>query len=82
MRRLWPRAVNAALRTYKATLSPLFGPVCRFAPSCSEYAAQALVEHGPVRGSWLAARRICRCRPFGGSGFDPVPPGRGRFRCV
>ncbi|OYW26907.1 MAG: hypothetical protein B7Z44_14220 [Caulobacter sp. 12-67-6] len=43
-------------------------------PSCSEYAAQALKDHGPAKGSWLALRRICRCNPFGGSGFDPPPP--------
>ncbi len=73
---LWPRAVNAALRTWKATLSPLLGPACRFSPTCSEYAAQALVEHGPLSGGWLTARRLCRCRPGGGSGYDPVPPRR------
>lgn len=73
---LYERTVRGALRAYKLTLSPLIGRQCRFAPSCSEYAAQVLIEHGPGRGSVLAARRLCRCNPFGGSGFDPPPPGR------
>jgi uncharacterized protein len=47
---------------------------CRFSPSCSEYAAEALVEHGAARGTWLAARRLGRCHPWGGHGWDPVPP--------
>lgn len=46
---------------------------CRFEPSCSTYAAEAIAGHGPIRGSWLAVRRLARCRPFGGSGWDPVP---------
>lgn len=70
------RCVTGALRAYKLTLSPLIGPSCRFAPTCSEYAAQALIAHGPLRGSLLAARRVCRCNPWGGSGYDPVPPPR------
>lgn len=79
MRGLWPRAVKSALWLYKATLSPLFGQACRFSPSCSVYAAEALIVHGPFRGGAMAARRVCRCRPLGGSGYDPVPP---RFECV
>jgi len=71
---LYERGVRLGLSAYKATLSPLIGPRCRYAPTCSEYAAQALVTHGPVRGGWLAARRVCRCHPWGGSGYDPVPP--------
>jgi putative membrane protein insertion efficiency factor len=67
------RSVRSALRAYKLTISPLIGPGCRFAPTCSEYAATSLIEHGPWRGSWLAARRVCRCHPWGGSGYDPVP---------
>jgi putative membrane protein insertion efficiency factor len=65
-----------AISAYKALLSPLFTGACRFHPSCSTYAASAVREHGVVRGSWLAARRLARCHPFGGSGFDPVPPRR------
>ena len=70
---LYRRLILAALRAYKLTLSPLIGTQCRFAPSCSEYAAEALIAHGPARGGWLAARRVCRCNPWGGSGYDPVP---------
>lgn len=63
----------ACLRAYKFFISPLFGVACRFAPTCSDYAHEAVMTHGALKGSWLAARRICRCHPFGGSGFDPVP---------
>jgi len=71
---LYERSVRGALRAYKLTLSPLIGQQCRFAPTCSEYAAEAMIKHGPWRGSWMAARRVCRCNPWGGSGYDPVPP--------
>jgi len=74
--KLYERTVRAALRAYKLTLSPLIGRQCRFAPSCSEYATEVLVTHGPLRGGWLAARRLCRCNPWGGSGYDPPPPPR------
>ncbi len=70
------RSVRLAHRAYKLALSPWIGRACRFHPTCSDYAAEALVLHGPVRGSWLAARRLCRCHPFGGAGYDPVPPRR------
>ena len=68
------RIVLGLLRGYKILISPLFTGACRFQPSCSDYAAEALILHGPVRGGWLAARRLCRCHPWGGSGYDPVPP--------
>jgi len=68
--------VMGALRAYKLTLSPLIGRQCRFLPTCSEYAAGALISHGPLRGSLLAAGRLCRCHPWGGSGYDPPPPRR------
>lgn len=71
---LYPQAVRAGLRAYKLTLSPLIGQGCRFRPTCSEYAAEALIAHGPARGTALAAKRVCRCHPWGGSGYDPVPP--------
>lgn len=61
------------LRAYKALLSPFFTGACRFHPSCSSYAAEALTSHGLIGGSALALRRLARCHPFGGSGFDPVP---------
>jgi len=74
---LYERSVRALHRAYKLTLSPWIGRSCRFEPTCSDYARDALILHGPARGSWLAARRLCRCQPFGGSGFDPVPPRSG-----
>ena len=61
------------VRAWQLLLSPLLGPSCRFHPSCSAYASEALVRHGAARGSWLAARRIARCHPFHVGGFDPVP---------
>ncbi len=71
---LYERTVRGALRAYKVAISPLFGRRCRFLPTCSEYASEALIRHGPVRGGALAVNRFCRCHPFGGSGYDPVPP--------
>lgn len=58
---------------YQKAISPYTPPTCRFTPSCSEYAKQALLKHGPVKGLYLAIRRILRCHPWGGSGYDPVP---------
>jgi len=63
----------APIRAYKALLSPLMPPSCRFTPTCSTYAIQAIERHGPVKGVWLGTKRICRCHPWGGSGYDPVP---------
>jgi len=62
------------IRAYQVVLSPWIGNCCRFEPSCSNYAIEALRTHGFFKGGWLAARRLVRCRPFGPSGFDPVPP--------
>ena len=62
------------VRFYQAALSPLFGGHCRYHPSCSEYAVEALATHGALRGSWLTLRRVLRCHPFAGAGYDPVPP--------
>ncbi|MFZ5609969.1 MAG: membrane protein insertion efficiency factor YidD [Pseudomonadota bacterium] len=62
-----------AIRVYQYSFSLLIGPTCRYQPSCSEYAAQAIGRFGVFRGGWLAAKRIGRCHPWGGSGFDPVP---------
>jgi putative membrane protein insertion efficiency factor len=61
---------------YRRWLSPLLGPRCRFAPSCSAYAQEALTVHGAGRGSWLTLRRLLRCQPFHPGGHDPVPPVR------
>jgi putative membrane protein insertion efficiency factor len=67
-------ALTGALRAYKLVVSPLLGHNCRFLPSCSDYAIEAIGTHGPLPGSWLAAKRLCRCHPWGGDGYDPVPP--------
>lgn len=64
------------IRLYQLVLAPLIGPTCRYLPSCSDYAAEAIERHGALRGGALAARRLLSCHPWGGSGFDPVPPGR------
>ncbi len=61
------------IHAYQRFLSPLLGPCCRFYPSCSHYAAQAIQVHGPVKGGWLALRRIARCHPLHPGGLDPVP---------
>jgi uncharacterized protein len=66
-------ALIAPIRLYQWTLSPLLGVNCRYAPSCSAYAAEAIATHGALKGLWLAARRLARCHPWGGSGYDPVP---------
>jgi uncharacterized protein len=61
------------IRVYQYGISPLLPRVCRYGPSCSEYAREAIERHGVVLGCWLAARRLVRCHPWGGHGFDPVP---------
>ncbi|MCA1712499.1 MAG: membrane protein insertion efficiency factor YidD [Actinobacteria bacterium] len=70
------RLLVALVTAYRRFVSPLLGPRCRFAPSCSAYALEALTVHGAARGGWLALRRIGRCHPFNAGGHDPVPPGR------
>lgn len=67
------RALAQAVAAYQVVVSPLLGPACRFHPSCSHYAKEALTRHGALRGAWLAGRRICRCGPWSAGGFDPVP---------
>jgi putative membrane protein insertion efficiency factor len=68
------RVLMALITGYRRFVGPLLSPRCRFAPSCSAYALEAVREHGALRGTWLAARRIGRCHPFHPGGFDPVPP--------
>jgi putative membrane protein insertion efficiency factor len=65
--------LRALVRTYRYLVAPLLPPACRFHPSCSAYADEALQLHGACKGSWLAARRLCRCGPWHPGGFDPVP---------
>jgi len=65
--------VAVPVRFYRLLLSPWVGNSCRYQPTCSVYALEALEKHGAIRGSWLAARRIARCHPWGGHGYDPVP---------
>ena len=61
------------VRFYQVAISPMLPPRCRYTPTCSQYAVEALQKHGAYKGSMLALRRVCRCHPFGGSGYDPVP---------
>jgi putative membrane protein insertion efficiency factor len=63
----------APIRFYQIAISPLLGPSCRYTPTCSEYAKEAIIKYGPFKGLWLAVKRILRCHPWGGSGYDPVP---------
>ena len=68
------RLLSALLRFYQVAISPLSPPSCRFYPSCSNYAIEAVRSHGAARGGWMAVRRICRCHPWNPGGVDPVPP--------
>lgn len=75
---VWPLVL--LVRVYQGTLSPVVGRQCRYVPTCSNYAIDALNEFGPIKGSWLAIRRVLRCHPFARGGYDPAPiRGRGRF---
>jgi uncharacterized protein len=67
------RLLLLLIRGYRRLLSPLLPPSCRFHPSCSRYALEAIHRHGALKGSWLAVRRLARCHPFNAGGFDPVP---------
>ena len=67
------RVLIVPVIAYRRFISPLLAPRCRFAPSCSEYAVEALRRHGAVRGLWLSVRRLARCHPFNPGGYDPVP---------
>ena len=73
---LTARPLILLVRLYQASLRPVMGMHCRFQPTCSDYAVAALTLHGAIRGTWLTVRRLLRCHPFGGFGYDPVPPRR------
>ena len=73
IRRIAIAPLVGLVRFYQVCISPLKPPSCRFTPTCSEYALEALRKHGPFKGGWLALRRILRYHPWGGSGYDPVP---------
>ncbi|WEK56308.1 MAG: membrane protein insertion efficiency factor YidD [Candidatus Cohnella colombiensis] len=70
--------LKAPIRFYRTFISPLKPPTCRFAPTCSAYALEAIEVHGAMKGSYLAVRRICKCHPFHRGGFDPVPLKKGK----
>lgn len=65
--------LRGLIRGYQLLISPVLPPACRYLPTCSDYAAEAVLRHGALRGTWLALRRLARCHPWGGSGYDPVP---------
>jgi uncharacterized protein len=67
------RLLVGLITFYQRAISPYLAPACRFTPTCSAYAAEAIRKHGAGRGSWLALKRLLRCHPFGGHGYDPVP---------
>jgi putative membrane protein insertion efficiency factor len=70
------RILVTLIRAYQYLISPLFGPHCRFHPTCSHYALEAIERHGPLHGGYLAIRRVSRCHPWNEGGFDPVPTER------
>jgi uncharacterized protein len=70
--------IDALIRLYQLTISPLLGPTCRFTPSCSDYAREAIQQHGAAKGLWLATRRIAHCHPGCAGGHDPVPGNHSR----
>jgi uncharacterized protein len=73
------RVLMILIRVYQWTLSPMLGARCRFYPSCSCYAHEAIERHGALAGTWLAAKRLLRCHPFSSGGYDPVPDARARL---
>ena len=67
------KLLNLTIRLYQRYVSPMLPTACRFTPTCSQYAIEAIQKHGALKGLWLALRRLLRCHPWGGSGYDPVP---------
>ena len=80
LQRLTVLVLQGLIRVYQLLLSPLLPPSCRYLPSCSDYAVEAIGRHGAIGGVGLAARRLARCHPWGGCGYDPVPEPRGSDR--
>jgi putative membrane protein insertion efficiency factor len=76
------RMLQGVVRLYQILISPALPPRCRFLPTCSNYAIEALGRHGAARGLWLAMRRLVRCHPWGGSGYDPVPISSAPHACL
>jgi putative membrane protein insertion efficiency factor len=72
-RRMLSRVALALIRVYKISFSPLFAGSCRYTPGCADYMSESIARFGFVRGGWIGTKRLCRCHPFGGHGFDPVP---------
>ena len=73
MKRLGLYLLLAIIRFYQYAISPFTRPSCRYVPTCSQYAVDAVQKYGPLKGTWLAIKRILRCHPWGGHGYDPVP---------
>ena len=73
MKKLLSTLLILPIRFYRACISPMFPPACRYVTTCSQYAIEAITKHGPFKGLWLAMKRLMRCHPWGGSGYDPVP---------
>lgn len=73
LREVFSKLLIALITLYKLVISPLIGPSCRYYPTCSAYATEAIKKHGPLYGGWLGIKRILSCNPWGGSGYDPVP---------
>ena len=73
MKRIFSLLLIFPIKIYQTIISPLLGPSCRFTPTCSQYAVEAIQKYGPFKGSWLSFKRILKCHPWGGSGYDPVP---------
>ncbi len=73
IRTLWRKAAILPIRFYQLAISPFLPSSCRFTPTCSQYAVEAILKYGILKGGWLTFRRLMRCHPWGGSGYDPVP---------
>ena len=73
MKKIFSLLLIIPIKIYQIIISPLLGPSCRFTPTCSQYAVEAIQKYGPFKGSWLSFKRILKCHPWGGSGYDPVP---------